>query len=201
MFRKNNKSVAIKKNNHKSIINNDLIQSKEKHSRNPSFHEDHISLKVNNIRKWVESNEENDKSMKFDEFKQENVSLMKNYKLSSALKTNSAFLSCYNSFGSEFTKLNRVRNSSDYTENHIIHTNAVDEEFKSPKDSYFILDNNKKIYEKIINLGISRLKQKYSEENEKYRSYDEGMNKKIKVTLVNPKKIDHKSVKDKGNCM
>jgi hypothetical protein len=203
MFRKNNKSVVNKQIHERSITNSDFSHSKDifNHSRNPSFPQHLISFKMNNIRKWEDKIDENDKSMNFDEFKKENVSLMKNYKISCVSKTNSTNISSCFSYGSGFAKSDKARNRSQYNESNIIYTNAVDEEFRSPKESFIILDNNKKIYEKIINLGISRLKQKIIEENDKYKSCDEVLNKRIKVTYVNPKKIDMKSAKEKGNCI
>lgn len=203
MFRKNNKSVGNKHIHERSIIDCDLVHSKDSviHSRNPSFQEPLISSKLNNFGKCEDKGNENDKSLNFDEFKKVNVSIMKNYKTSSVSKTNSTGVTNCFSYGSGFGKFTNARNLSRFNESMIIQTNAVDEDFRSPKDSFVILDNNKKIYEKVLNLGISRLKQKYEEENEKHKSCEEVSNQRIKVTFVNSKKIDLQGAKEKGNCM
>jgi hypothetical protein len=142
------------------------------------------------------------KSTQFEEYKKEHTSMLKNYKLNSIgnnkYSINSSIL---NSSSPEISKFMGVyKTISFHLENSMININALEEDYKSPVESFIVLDQNKKIFEKVVNNASLRLKQKFEEESEKQLELQRINYKRVKVTNVAPKNIDILNVHEKNNC-
>ena len=191
MLKKNNKFVNIQYDKSIKAIDNFNTNENLNQSRNCIKHiRSQSRIGRINIKKIRDTNDKESILSNFDNNKNELLSIMKNYNIKSVGKLDT-FNNNINSFTSRFNKIEKINNIKTKF------INSVKEEYKSPIESNNLLDNNKKIYEKVYNCVSVRLQKKYNEENEKYINTEPI---RVKISDSIPKNLNFFKIPDKNYC-